>query len=254
MQTESLLRKDLQREFIRRCKKNTSYSLRAFAQFLEVDQSFLSKVLNGKRVLTPKMTSKFSAKLGLSPAKSLVAVKRAQTVPSHFVDLKEDEFETISSWSHFAILELIKIKGFKADVHRVAQQLGLHAEEVKDAIERLARLGFIKVTEKSWVLVSKNHAWTQSEFTTAARTKLQIDLAQKSVGALENIAFSKREHASLTVAIDSRRLPEFKKRISEVILEMSEILQPGQKNLDSVYQLVVGLFPLTQADPKGENK
>ena len=42
----------LRNELERRCKANPAYSLRAFAKFLGVDPSFLSKVLSGKREVT----------------------------------------------------------------------------------------------------------------------------------------------------------------------------------------------------------
>lgn len=240
------LRNSLQREFIRRCKKNPSYSLRAYAQYLEIDQSFLSKLLNGRRKITAAMEEKFAEKLGHSPAKQSKnsSVKNKST--GHFVNLLEDEYETIASWHHFAILELMKTKGFKPDVRKVAQELGLHTEGVRDAVARLARLGFIKVTEKRWVLVSKNHTWTNSATTSAARRKLQIELNQKSLEALENIPFSIRENGSLTIAIDSRRLPEFKEKINQALKDLSDCFQPDQKSLDSVYQVTLSLFPLSK--------
>lgn len=240
------LKNSLQREFIRRCKKNPSYSLRAYAQYMEINQSFLSKLLNGRRKFTPAMEEKFAEKLGYSPASRARTLSAKNKNADHFVNLLEDEYEAIASWHHFAILELMKTKGFKPDVRKVAQELGLHIEEVRDAVDRLARIGFIKVTEKRWVLVSKNHTWTNSAATSAARRKLQIELNQKSLEALENIPFSIRENGSLTVAIDSRRLPEFKEKINQALKDLSDFLQPDQKNLDSVYQVTLSLFPLSK--------
>lgn len=240
------LKNSLQREFIRRCKKNPSYSLRAYAQYLEIDQSFLSKLLNGHRKITAAMEVKFAEKLGCSPVKRSKTPAAKNKNADHFVNILEDEYEAIASWHHFAILELMKTKGFKPDVRKVAQELGLHAEEVRDAVDRLARLGFIKATEKRWVLVSKNHTWTNSATTSAARRKLQLELNQKSLEALENIPFSIRENGSLTVAIDSRRLPEFKEKINQALKDLSDCFQPDQKNLDSVYQVTLSLFPLSK--------
>jgi DNA-binding Lrp family transcriptional regulator len=244
------LKDSLQREFIRRCKKNPSYSLRAYAQYLEIDQSFLSKLLNGKRKVTSSMEEKFAARLGILPVKGSRRVSRKDEDKAHFVNLLEDEYETISSWHHFAILELMKTKAFKPDFMKVAQQLGIHTQEVKDAIERLTRLGFIKITDKKWTLISKNHTWTKTTATSVARRRLQMELSQKSVDSLENIPFSLRENGSLTVAIDSRRLPEFKEKINQVLKELSECLQPNQKNLDAVYQVTLSLFPISKHNIK----
>jgi DNA-binding MarR family transcriptional regulator len=244
------LKNSLQREFIHRCKKNPSYSLRAYAQYLEIDQSFLSKLLNGRRKITPAMEEQFASKLGLSPFKGVKPSSRSAKGKDHFVDLLEDEYETIASWHHFVILELMKTKSFKPDYGKIAQQLGLHSQEVKAAVERLVRLGFVKVADKKWTLVSKNHTWTNTMATSTARRKLQIELNQKSVEALENIPFSQRENGSLTIAIDSRRLPEFKEKINQVLKDLSDCLQPDQKNLDSVYQITLSLFPILKNNIK----
>ncbi len=43
--------------------RNPRYSLRSFARFLEVDSSALSKMMNGKRALGPKMMQRMFLKL-----------------------------------------------------------------------------------------------------------------------------------------------------------------------------------------------
>jgi len=55
----------LQNELEKRCKKNPRFSLRAFARTLEVEPSALSKILHGKRALTPKMLMRMASQLGL---------------------------------------------------------------------------------------------------------------------------------------------------------------------------------------------
>ena len=57
----------LQNEFIDRCKKNPRYSLRAFARSLEIDSSSLSRLLNGKRMVSKTMHLVLGEKLGLAP-------------------------------------------------------------------------------------------------------------------------------------------------------------------------------------------
>jgi transcriptional regulator with XRE-family HTH domain len=55
----------LKAEFRRRHKRNPSYSLRAFAQYLEISPSFLSQVLSGKRSMGVLTLSKVSKRLNL---------------------------------------------------------------------------------------------------------------------------------------------------------------------------------------------
>jgi transcriptional regulator with XRE-family HTH domain len=62
---EQDFRSFLQDELEKRCKKNPRFSLRAFARTLDVEPSALSKILHGKRSLTPKMLLRMASQLGL---------------------------------------------------------------------------------------------------------------------------------------------------------------------------------------------
>lgn len=60
-------RQFLEDELARRSQNYPRYSLRAFARHLEVDSSFLSKILNGKRTVTMRTIRMFGERLNLSP-------------------------------------------------------------------------------------------------------------------------------------------------------------------------------------------
>lgn len=53
----------LQRELTRRIENNQQYSLRAFAKFLDIDPSLLSKILSRKQVLSLKKAEQVTEKL-----------------------------------------------------------------------------------------------------------------------------------------------------------------------------------------------
>lgn len=55
----------LKRELNERRKRDPNYSLRAFAKFLDIDDGFLSRVINGKRVMSELMLEKVGARLDL---------------------------------------------------------------------------------------------------------------------------------------------------------------------------------------------
>lgn len=58
-------RKFLEDELARRSQSTPRYSLRAFARHLDVDSSFLSKILNGKRTVTMRTIRMFGERLNL---------------------------------------------------------------------------------------------------------------------------------------------------------------------------------------------
>src|SRR5947209_19732207 len=58
--------KILRSEFDERCRRNPRYSLRAYAKFLDLDPSALSRILAQKQDMAPKTCLKVLRKLGLS--------------------------------------------------------------------------------------------------------------------------------------------------------------------------------------------
>ena len=59
-------RQYLEDELARRTQNSPRYSLRAFARHLEVDSSFLSKILSGKRTVTMRSIRMFGQRLNLT--------------------------------------------------------------------------------------------------------------------------------------------------------------------------------------------
>ena len=55
----------LKKELKRRCSRNPNYSLRAFARFLEIDVSLLSKVLRAKHTMSESTFKKIARRMKL---------------------------------------------------------------------------------------------------------------------------------------------------------------------------------------------
>jgi uncharacterized protein (TIGR02147 family) len=237
----------LQREFLERCKRNPAYSLRAYAKYLEIDQSFLSKLLKGQRPFTHQLAETLGPKLGLKQKQIKQIFSAGTASMPGFLTISDDEFEVLSEWHHFAIIELSKTNGFEFNLRQIAQRLGLHVEAVRAALERLSRLGFIRLSDGNLKVLSPNTTWSNTKMTSAARKKFQRALLEKSIVALDHVPFELREHGSVTIAINKKRLPEFKEKLKEMRKELSDFFQgSGEKNLDEVYQLTISFFPLTK--------
>ncbi len=244
------LRTELRKEFVRRCKSNSAYSLRAFAKFLSVDQSLLSKVMSGQRSISESVGEKIASKLKIRPSRLLQSYEANLT----YHQLIDDEVSLLADWSHFAILELAKTKNFKLDYKWMADRLSLHTKEVEDALERLVRMGFVAIENKSLILLKPNNCWTQNVSTTVARQELQRTLLKKASDAISAVEFSQREHTSLTVAVRKDRMFEFKEKLLQVRNELDAFFQPAEDeaSFDDVYQLTISFFPITK-DNKQEN-
>lgn len=166
--------------------------MRAFSNKLEMDQSLLSKLLQGKRKFSDESAQKVSEFLGVY----LQSDVEQPDSPVDYQLMKEDEFFVISAWYHFAILELIKTKGFKHNSQYVADKLQITELEAKRALERLERLGFIEKKKQKYSLKKASNTWLSFSETTTARKTLQRQLQEKSLSALEDISFDKRTFKS----------------------------------------------------------
>ena len=248
----------LQNQLTERCKKNPKYSLRSFAQRLDMESSALSKILRGKRRVTEKTFLKLSKILNLSPheiaqfRQNLKQSAEYDYSPKNYQQVSLDAFNVISDWYHYAILELTTVKKFKPSEKWIAKSLGISVSEVNIAVERLKRLGFLKVNKNKWIDVSSEMTTVGNDFTHAAFRRLQKQVLEKALDALENVSYDKRDQTSLTMAICSKKVPHARERIKKFRRSLCEFLREDKK-YDEVYQLSVSLYPLTEINKQRRN-
>lgn len=249
----------LQQELIRRSKANPKYSLRAFARFLGIQSDFLSKILLAQRSVTTRTVERLGPKLGLTPleiqqycsripprsnGKKMLVKKDVPVTDFH--TLIFDHYQFIADWYHYAILELTAVKAFDPSPRWIAKVLGISVNEVNAAIERLKRLDFIEVDESGkWkILDGSNRTTIGTELTAAALRKMQKQILEKAIVALDDTPIERRDQTSMTMAVDSSLLPEAKERITKFRRELCSFLESGP-NRDEVYHLAVSLYPVT---------
>jgi DNA-binding MarR family transcriptional regulator len=235
----------LHRELSERLQKNPAYSMRAFARHIDLDQSLLTKVLQGKRRLSPNTVQKILSTLQADASVVDRIIQKTTERAGDFRVMEEEAFNLIKGWHHFAILELMKLASFVPDEDYVSRRLGLHIEVVREALTRLEEMGYIRRLEHEWQLLKPNNAWSSTTRTSEARRQLQKTLLEKSLNAIDEVNVDKRDHSSLTVAVPVNRLPEFKEKIQKMRRELGSHFQ-SQGQLDEVYQLTISFFPLTQ--------
>jgi transcriptional regulator with XRE-family HTH domain len=66
---EKDIRNYLKEELVRRRSRNPNYSIRAFANFLGISDSFLSKILRGKNLVSHAMLLELGKRLNLDATK-----------------------------------------------------------------------------------------------------------------------------------------------------------------------------------------
>lgn len=247
----------LERELSRRSKKNPSYSLRSFAKSLDMDASLLSKLLSGKRPINDGHILKLGPKLGLS----LRGLKKFQEgsndkISAAFKPLSLDQYDLISEWEHYAILELVSLKSFKPCLKWVATQLKSTTNKVRACVKRLERSGLLKIEEDgSWVDISSGYSThiLGENITTEAHKASQKEILKKAIKSIDDIDFKKRDQSSMMLSTSPEKIIKAKKMITKFRRELTYFLEDTEDKT-AVYQLSVSLFPLINIkEEKGES-
>lgn len=250
-------RKFLLDELYRRQKKNPAYSSRAFARDIGVNSSRLSEILSGKVGLSETRAISISERLQMNEevkalfidlvisedARSAItreaAKSRIEARMLHLQELEDKEFSLISNWYYLAILELIQLEGLDHSITSFAAKLSLPEEKVQEGVERLIRLGHIKVENDRW-LPSEPDSTTTTEVASESIRSYHRQILEKASTALEN-PVEKRDFSSMIFSLNSEQLNYAKERLQDFRRTLVKELEsmPGK---DSVYCLSFQLF------------
>ncbi|MES2802635.1 MAG: TIGR02147 family protein [Bdellovibrionota bacterium] len=244
----------LNKELSKRIHKNPAYSLRAFAKHLEVSPSALSAMMSGKRPITKKSIELLGLRLGLSAKKVssiLLQINFKQSELSRkgiqFQELMNNQMSVLSDWYNLAILELMKLEDFEPSEKYVSKKLGITVFEARGAIDCLKQNNILEIkSDGTWV--DRYNGFTQSlpkEKTTTIKKRLQQQFFEKALNAISDVDYSRRDHTGTTMAIAEEDLPMVRELITKFRRELSKLLD-GRENLNQVYQLSIGFFPLTK--------
>jgi uncharacterized protein (TIGR02147 family) len=237
----------LNNELSLRKTRNSAYSLRAFARDLGVSPTAISDFLNGKRQLSKTNLQRICDSLNLSPLqketlfeskKNLIINDEEET---QRMILADDTFRVIADWYYLAILNLAKIKTNKANPEWIAERLAISIENAADALERLSRLGFIKI-KRGKLHRTAQALGTLRDIPSYAIKKHHSDNLELAKEALHNVPVELREFSSTTMAISVSQLAKAKDLLMKSKHKVASVLEKG--DADSVYVLSFQLFPL----------
>ena len=253
----------LQDEFQKILAINPSYSMRAFAAKLDLAPSRLSEILRGKQGLSLKAAQKVTTKLKLDKhrkkyfellvqskhAKSQAQRERAAEELIDFVDgeLKKvplDEWELISGWYHYAILELVKTQDVIHSADWMSKRLKISLELTNSAIARLKRLDMLGYKEGKFFAKDTNPFTTCSEIPSETIRSFHKQLIEKATVAVEEQTLKERSLNSLIIAIDENDRDEINKRISDFFDQINIEFSQKEGPKTKVYALTNQFFEL----------
>lgn len=229
--------------------RNPSFSLRAFSVRLGLSSGALSEIMKGKRPLTSTVKRRIGDKLLLSPQETLEFFQADLPNPMGIsadtrVTLDQDNFQMISEWWYFGLLNLIKIRGFKNQAQWMARRLGLSVNLVVEAWERLFRLGYLEKVGAKIIRKHPNLKTTDNLFNLSIQKSHINDLTLIEKSIL-NVPVDLRDNTSCTFVIDLSDLPHLKEVVR--IFQRQLLEKFGKETGDEVYKMSLAVYPLTKA-------
>lgn len=248
----------LRNELLKRQRQNKSYSLRAFARFLDLNSAELSMILRSQRGMTKEKAERVCDRLELSPIdresffQSIKNRKKKNDDNSdnslatykerNSIKLDESYFEIISEWEHFAILSLMDNKDFASDLNWISNRLNLTISRLNRCIKNLENCGLI-INKNGHLSKSYTDYKTTEDVISPALRKSHKEALELAGEKLISIPTESRDYSSRTLSIKVTDLPKAKELIREFRNKFAEMIDSQEG--EEVYQLNLQFMPLT---------
>ncbi len=228
--------------------KNPLISLRGFAKSLDLQPSALSEFLNEKRQFSPALQKKVLEKLTIAPDKkqnllSVIENDQDTLVEMERIQVDTDSYHLVTDSIYYSILCLIETSDFKEDLAFIAKRLGKTKPEVREAIARLERVGYIKRDANNNMVVSDVHLMTTDDVASMSLRLRHAENMEAAKDALFNLTVDKRYFRFETLAISEEQMPAFKKAAQEFFDKLVTISKQSEKT--EVYEFCFNFFPRT---------
>lgn len=158
-----------------------------------------------------------------------------------FQEIEENKYMQNTEWFHFAILEMVSVKGFQANAAWISERLSITADQAQRALDDLMSHGILSQgTDGLWKNELHNHTVSSQKIPRAQGLKKQI--YEQAIAVIPQDVGS---HSTMTVAISEGRYQEAVDRITRFRRELSQFLnEPDDK--EKVYQILISLFPVSK--------
>lgn len=157
--------------------------------------------------------------------------------------LQMDVFKTISSWYHFALIELLKRKGSQ-NRSLFAKRLGIAENEVEAAIARLKRLNLITQVGAGW-RVNQDTVIADYASPAEAIRNFHRQVMEKGLKALDQQSVDERYGSSSVLPIKVKSLKKAKELIQEFRIKLTNEISDHQE-AEEIYGLSIQFFRLTE--------
>ena len=253
-------------------ENNPSVSHRYLAAKVGFDAGHFSKILSGKRNLTPAMILKFADIFKLNrkekEAFEVLVLANHAKVPSErdallarMQPLRSPAARPIAAgleeyyrnWYHTALRELLGFYPFRGDWASLAGMMrpALTVDQAKQGVDLLASLGFIRKDAQGRYRVADPHitsGYKNPSHAVQAFIKTTLDLSKEALGAFPKEA---RNLSTMTFSTSESHFLQIQEKIRMFRKELADEVEKVE-NPERVYQLNMQIFPLSQAWKDGK--
>lgn len=249
-----------------RQKRRPQYSMRAFARDLQISPSFLCEFLAGRQGLSRARSAWIGEKLKLSEQQTehlwdLVqsrfghpeAVRKAalfrveDRAASSSSHLKLEHFYLVADWYCFLVLEILGLGKYSLD--DVSTMIGVALPDVQVAVERLIKLGFLRVTDGVFELVTDNTTVPESVDDRALQISHQQTL-RVHADAVDTKSFDARENMTIDFAVSESDWPQLRAELKKAVLDTISKFGNAPKEKDQVISFTMSALAMVPKEPE----
>ncbi len=251
-----------------RKKESPWFSYRYISKKVGIDPGYIVKIFQEKYHLAPKHIQKFCELCKLDAQESeyfecLVHFEKAKSQNQireyfnkllSFKELKSqqltaDQYEIYQKWHYSAIRSLIDYYDFKGDYKALGKKLSppISAKEARTAVGRLEKLNLIYCDDDGRFRLTDHILTFGEKWHTLAIHDYQREVMRLAGESLDRHVKDDRDISSVTISIDRKDLPEIKEQVTHFRQSVLKYIC-DKKDENSVYQLNIQLYPLTQPE------
>lgn len=248
--------------FEARTLKNPSYSISAFSRDAGYKSYHISDILRGKYNLSPKSALKIASNLKMNdslcseflclveiefakdPIKKNLALKKLSQLKSFSKKtVLQNEFNLISEWYYFAIIELVRQNPINLDFKSISKKLDISINQAEIALNQLTNLGIINIKNNRYSVDYELVKVNSSNAPSDSIRKYHKTMIKKGLEAIEDFEVSERSLSSFNLLLEEKEYENLRSELNEYVRKYIHKIQINKEKNAKLYALNFQLFP-----------
>jgi uncharacterized protein (TIGR02147 family) len=253
-------RRHLSDELSLRQRRNSRYSLRAFARFLKIDAPTLQKIISGRRALGAKTLRSLAKRLELEEGEIGRYVhaheERRRLGISLDFDRKHVSYKLLGAeslalmgrWQAYAALELTYLPYFQMSAESLAPALRMSFQEATELLREMEKADWLVKDVDGRYLSKIGPTSTDPSDPNVRKMRRQLmeQILEVSRESYSNVPQKFAAHYARTFAFDRRLLNQVMVEIRKFGNSIQGLTNGEGTERNEIYQLQLGFYPLTR--------